>query len=381
MRIVLGADVVPMSSNSDLFLNGDAISLLGNELLECLNASDYRVLNLETPFTDKSTPLMKYGPNLIAGSGTVNGLKSMELSLALLANNHIMDQSEEGLVSTLSALQSRDIPYIGAGSNIMNASEPYIFKNNDITVGIYNCCDTEFGMSTATGAGANPFCPFDSIDHIKMLKQRCDYVIVAYHGGKEHYQYPTPYLQKVCRKMIESGASLVVTQHSHCIGSMEEYLEGVIVYGQGNFLFNKSKNILWKTSLLIQVDFDQHMKISYIPLEQTEYGVRMADVETANLILDDFYKRSESIKRDGFIGDQFRHLASTSIDQYLKASSPFPELLLKMEQKFFKGKLIGKLYSKVKLLKFLNYIECYAHRELLIEGIKSKLVEGIRKND
>ena len=42
------------------------------------------------------------------------------------------------------------------------------------------------------------------------LKKQCDYVIVLYHGGKEHYRYPSPYLQKVCRKIVDKGADIVV---------------------------------------------------------------------------------------------------------------------------------------------------------------------------
>ena len=59
-------------------------------------------------------------------------------------------------------------------------------------------------------------------------------------GGKEHYRYPSPDLQKICRKFIDKGADLVVCQHSHCIGCEEKYNHGTIVYGQWNFLFDRS---------------------------------------------------------------------------------------------------------------------------------------------
>lgn len=39
--------------------------------------------------------------------------------------------------------------------------------------------------------------------------------------------------------MVEKGADLVIYQHSHCVGSYEKYKDSTIVYGQGNFMFNK----------------------------------------------------------------------------------------------------------------------------------------------
>lgn len=72
------------------------------------------------------------------------------------------------------------------------------------------------------------------------MSNACDYTIVLYHGGKEHYRFPSPNLQKYCRKFIEKGANIVICQHSHCIGCEENYKNGKIIYGQGNFLFDDS---------------------------------------------------------------------------------------------------------------------------------------------
>jgi len=81
-----------------------------------------------------------------------------------------------------------------------------------------------------------------------------------------------PDLQKVCRKILEKGAVLVVCQHNHCIGTYEKYYDSTIVYGQGNFIFNKGSNSYWDTSLLIQVDFSDVLKVEYIPIQRTKQG-------------------------------------------------------------------------------------------------------------
>lgn len=134
-------------------------------------------------------------------------------------------------------------------------------------IGIYACAEHEFTIATEDKPGANPFEPLDSLDHISYLKTKSDYTIILYHGGKEHYRYPSPYLRKVCKRMVEKGADLVIAQHSHCIGCYEEYNGATIVYGQGNFIFDMSDSECWQTSLIVRVGLENKgAYVDYIPI-------------------------------------------------------------------------------------------------------------------
>ena len=95
-----------------------------------------------------------------------------------------------------------------------------------------------------------------SFDHVRELRNNCDILIVLYHGGREHYRYPTPELQRVFHKFAECGADVVIAQHTHCIGCAEEYQGKTLIYGQGNFLFDNSDIEEWQTSLLVEVQYD-----------------------------------------------------------------------------------------------------------------------------
>ena len=135
------------------------------------------------------------------------------------------------------------------GENLSKAREPYIRTIDDVRLGVYCCTEHEYSIATNTQAGANPYDPLFSFDDVRELKKACDYVIVLYHGGKEHYRYPSPLLQKVFHKFAEVGADLVIAQHTHCIGCMEKYGGSTLVYGQQGILpFDHSKSDYWKTS-------------------------------------------------------------------------------------------------------------------------------------
>ncbi len=126
MKLVIGADLVPTSSNIDLFNNRDMEALLGRELMYILNSADFRVFNLETPLADEKTPIEKNGPNLCAPVSATAGIKELGVNLLTLANNHIMDQGTAGFSSTLNALRAYGIDYAGAGNYLEEAAVPYI---------------------------------------------------------------------------------------------------------------------------------------------------------------------------------------------------------------------------------------------------------------
>lgn len=370
MKILIGADLVPTQSNFAFFTENKMESIVDASLLNILKQADYRIFNLEVPLTDANTPIKKCGPNLSAPTNTIAGIKSLGVDFFTLANNHILDQGEQGLASTMQILNDQQICFGGVGKNLQEASKPIIIEKGNEKIGIYCCAEHEFSIATKNRAGANPFDPFESLDHVQALKEKADYVIVLYHGGKEHYRYPSMRLQKTCRKLVEKGADLVICQHSHCIGCQENYKQGTIVYGQGNFLFDLIDNEYWKTSLLIQVDTSEKNKIEYIPLQKEGNGVKLAIDEQ---ILLDFFKRTEEIKEEGVIEKKYEAFAKQMRSYYLTTLHGHRSFMKKALNKITKGKYyehIAKKYKEEDLLAIANYIECEAHSELLLEGLK-----------
>ena len=265
-----------------------------------------------------------------------------------------------------------NIPIVGIGDNIYEASKPYIVEKDGLKISVYGCAEHEFLIATEKSAGANPFDPLESLDHIYNFKDESDYVIILYHGGKEHYRYSSPNLQKVCRIMGEKGADLVICQHIHCIGCFEEYSGSTIVYGQGNFIFDHSDNEYWQTSLLIKIEIENVLNIEYIPIVKKDSVVRLAEEDAVKEILSSFYRRSNEILQDGFIDKQYVKFAEKNIEEYLRSFSGLGKWLSRIDRYLLKGSLVKHKYNKNQLLVIQNYIECEAHRELLIQGLKNK---------
>lgn len=375
MRIYIGADLVPTDINKSLFENGNGEALVGKELYEILKQSDLNVFNLEVPLTDVETPIVKFGNNLIAPTKTIHGYKALEPIFLTLANNHSLDQGEEGLTTTLNLLKDQAIAHAGAGSSLKEAKKPFIFEKEGIRIGFYLCAEHEFTVASCHTMGANPFDVLESFDEVLALKEQCDYVIVLYHGGKEFYRYPSPMLQRYCRKFIDRGANLVMCQHNHCVGSREDYNGGSIIYGQGNFIFNSEFYInhkeFVKDSLLIRVEATKDSFIvSEVPIRSTEMGTRQATESEADETLTAYKQRSENIKDAHFVAQAYKDFADTHIKRYLREFIG-RSCIIRAINALFSRKLMQLILGKTSYLAIQNYLECEAHHELFLRGIKN----------
>lgn len=373
MNIIIGADLVPTKSNIELFEKGDINTLLGSDLIDIIHSADYRIFNLEIPLVNESSPIKKCGPNLIASTKCISAYKAMKIDLLTLANNHILDQGSKGLESSISTLKQAGISYVGVGNSIKEASRPKIISCEGKKIGVYACVEHEFTVATENESGANPVDLLETPDHIIELKKQCDYVIVLYHGGKEQYRYPSPNLQKICRKLVEKGADLVVCQHSHCIGCKEEYKQGTIVYGQGNFLFDDEENEYWQTSLLIMIS--DNFKIKYLPLKKNKSTVRLAKGDEAENILEQFNLRSEEILDPKKVNRHYDELAIYNKNFYLLSVMKIKRGLLyriinKLSNGLVEKTIINAVYNSKYRYTLRNYVECESHNELLLHILK-----------
>ena len=374
MTIIVGGDLAPTETNYSYFDEGKLDALIETRLLSLINSADYRIFNLEVPLTDEKQPIIKDGPNLIAPGSSVNGIMLLHPVILGMANNHIMDHAEKGLLSTMAQLSDNNLSYVGAGKDLAEAAKPQILEKDGVKIGIYACAENEFSIAGENSAGANPFDPLESLDHIANLKQECDYVIVLHHGGKEHYRYPSPGLQKVCRKMADKGADLIICQHSHCIGAFEKYSDSMIVYGQGNFLFDRQNNEFWNSALLVKADFGNKMSVEFIPVSKNGNGVKLAEVNDSETILNEFHNRSENITKAGFIDTEYEKYCTTNGLFYLGSLAGLGRITRKIDR-MLNGIITRQIYSIDKLNMLQNFIECETHRELVLKYLNIRRKE------
>lgn len=174
-----------------------------------------------------------------------------------LANNHMMDFGDEGLRETVRRCQERKIRTVGAGMNLQEACAPLIVEEEGKRIGILACAEHQFGMATDTTPGVAPLGVW-LFEAIRALRRRVDVVIVSCHAAVEMSPVPSPERCAFYRALIEAGADVVHGHHAHVPQGWEQYNNGRIYYGLGNFLVNpaawgQTPNTLW--SLAVRLRF------------------------------------------------------------------------------------------------------------------------------
>lgn len=372
-RILVCGDIFATKKNYELFIRNDIDNLVDKSIQRIMTSVESVICNLEAPITQGNNRIIKEGPNLKLPLETCGILKRLNVKAVTLANNHILDYSKDGLTDTMNVLSQNNIGYFGAGRNLKEADSYVAQEINGAKICFYGCTEHEFTIATDSEAGANPFDPLNTLDRIRNISQKVDRLIVLYHGGKEFYRYPSPYLKKVCRKIIDCGASMVLCQHTHCIGTYEEYNDGMILYGQGNFLVNRDNKMYSEyenDGLIVEIDVEDDKRISYkfLPITKSAYGVRLCNEIESKKVVESLEKRSVEIKDDKLLEEKFEKVSLVQESRYLLRLSKIGALLVAIDNRIFSGKLFEKytmVFNQRQQLTLLNMLQCEVHNELV----------------
>jgi hypothetical protein len=241
-------DTVSVIIAGDLCMREPVGALIGSgreagmfeEVRSLWDGDDLRIVNLENPLIDGGVPIHKSGPNLKSPENGVGLLIAAGVDAVVLANNHIGDYGDEGVLRTLSILDAHGIGYMGAGANIDMARQPWFVRRKGYTLAVLAAAENEFGTATAERPGSNGLNLRRLCADIAGARDRADFVLVVMHGGNEYNPVPSPVVVDRYRALVDAGADAVIGMHPHCPQGYEIYRDRPIVYSTGNFLFGSA---------------------------------------------------------------------------------------------------------------------------------------------
>ena len=377
MNILIAGDFCPQHRVAKLFEEGDFSSVLG-EVKSFTEQADFSIVNYECPVCNgNESPIQKQGPNLKSSKSGIEAIKWAGFDCVTLANNHFRDYGDEGCHNTLNELENHGIDYVGGGRNLMEASKTRYKTIGDKVLAIINCCENEFSIATHNKAGSNPLNLVQQFYAIGDAKQNADYVLVIVHGGHELYQLPSIRMQEIYRFFIDAGADAIVNHHQHCYSGYEVYKEKPILYGLGNFCFDKKekKRDIWYEGYMVELEFGGNINFRILPYLQCK------DTPTVKILA--FYAFYDKImqlnsiigKVDALRNSQEQYF-TTHVDWYLNILEPFinrPFIFLK------RLGLVPSIISQKKLLTAINFVCCEAHRDIFMFSLNHYLQKNKKK--
>jgi len=165
-----------------------------------------------------------------------------------MANNHILDWGQEGLLETIETLERNHINYGGIGFNFQEARRPFITYINEFRVIIFSVGDVSSGIPLEWKAksfepGVNLIDITQSsqverlIEYIRSQSNEKDFIIVSIHWGS-NWGWEIDYLQeKFAHSMIDKARVDLIHGHSsHHFKPMEIYKKKLILYGCGDLI-------------------------------------------------------------------------------------------------------------------------------------------------
>lgn len=222
-----------MNIDSSLLFLGDVIPYKQFRFRNDLKT----VINLECPLTRGNKPVSGK-VNLSVPDNHLSGIFGENLYAINLANNHILDYGIDGFYSTIEDLKSKDFSFFGVNLPGNNNHNPYVSDLNGMRI----------AFLSAVSEKTSPVIEFDDFNYITLLeseefecrlqglKNNADRIIIYIHWGTVDSSYPDRNQVLTARRLIDSGADIVIGSHAHAPQPVEKYKDGIIAYNLGNFI-------------------------------------------------------------------------------------------------------------------------------------------------
>jgi poly-gamma-glutamate synthesis protein (capsule biosynthesis protein) len=209
---------------------------------------DFRIINLETAVTVSEAWHPK-GINYRMHPENITCLTAAGIDCCILANNHVLDWGEAGLIETLETLEAANIRTAGAGRNQAQTEAPAILKApGKGRVLIFSFGDVSSGVppswtasETRPGINVIPNLSIATAERIakrvRALRQPGDVVVFSIHwGGNWGYEIPSRQ-RTFAHALIDNGGADILHGHSsHHPKGIEVYRNRPILFGCGDFL-------------------------------------------------------------------------------------------------------------------------------------------------
>ena len=206
-----------------------------------ISAADLAFANLEVTLAGR--PYKGY-PQFSSPDELAVAVKDAGFDVLVNANNHACDRRKDGIVRTITVLDSLQITHTGTFRNEAERNEKYplTIKKNSIKLAVLNYTYGTNGIPIPKPTVVNLL---DSAvikkDLTKAKSLNPDKIIVIVHWGTEYQNLPNARQKKWYGFLKKYGADIVIGSHPHVIQPMnwEKDADRFVVFSLGNFISNQ----------------------------------------------------------------------------------------------------------------------------------------------
>ena len=204
------------------------------EVAPCLQAANMTFGNLESPLAAE-VALGKMFAAPVTGAAT---LREAGFRLLHLANNHVSEYGQGGLIATLNAVRQAGIMPLGAGDELVAAQQLVCTEANGLHIGWLGCGRTLLSQSKV-GPCYWEFDEQELLEAVVQARPKVEVLIVSIHIGLMYLDYPRPQHKAMAERLMAAGADLILMHHAHILQGVQVTAETrVCCYNLGNFMYD-----------------------------------------------------------------------------------------------------------------------------------------------
>lgn len=243
MRIALLGDVMLGRLVNDQLKVTDP-SYVWGDVLPVLQQADLRFANLECVLADDGTPQPGKAFHFRSDRKNVESLKSAQIDVVSLANNHVLDFGAAALREALQTLDQHGILHAGAGVDLEAARRPAVAHLGSIAVGFIAFTDNEPDWEARENTPGIFYVPVESggrraadlLNLVQETRDRVQLLIVSAHWGPNWGTEAPLSHQRLAKALIDQGADFVFGHSPHIFRGIGIHKGRPIVYSAGDFV-------------------------------------------------------------------------------------------------------------------------------------------------
>lgn len=215
-----------------------------------LRKDDFNIVNFEAVLTNLMiSPFQQHFEYILKGDPekTTTELKSRNVNVVMLANNHIMDYGSFGCNHTLDAFKSKGIFTIGAGQNVDEAEKPLFLLAGHRKILFFSCywyrknrhyTSRHYAMGEYPGAACLSTSFITMVNNYR-LKYPDSFIIVSPHWGTD-FSDNIVTQRELAIRLVAAGADCIIGHGPHIVSGFEMINNKFVLYSLGNFVFNSN---------------------------------------------------------------------------------------------------------------------------------------------
>ncbi|MCR5665465.1 MAG: CapA family protein [Eubacterium sp.] len=282
--------------------DGDISACFSDKLLKEMRSADVMMVNAETCFSTRGSAVSEKAYHFRSNPKSVQYFDDMGVDIVSLANNHVYDYGKRAFLDTLNTMVNDNMPYVGAGKDLDDASEPVYFVANGKKYAI--CAATQIERTakyTKEATSHSPgvmkcLNPTLFVESIKKAKKNADYVIVYVHWGTEHNATFGADQQSLAIQFAKAGADVIIGGHTHCLQGIQ-YIEDVpVIYSLGDFWFTDETKMTGMAQVVF--DADGLKEFNFIACEQKDCVTKIVKGDKQDKVIAHMNKISSGVTID-----------------------------------------------------------------------------------